>query len=210
MNHATATPTSASSRTRRALLALTIPAALAVPVAVPAPALAADGCPTYRAVMVQGWHETEVPGWGAPAKPMSLSATLVYRYCPTDAPATRKVQFIEEVTYCWHFPFGRPLGPDRFEGVSFNPYFYNNNGKAYNPGEKVVPDDGTLQNCKDQDLTSDAWWYLNTLPTWEVYTEQDIALATDPTYEFNYDGHDWRRINPFSDDILHYLLRPQR
>lgn len=131
-------------------------------------ASAVEGCTSQVILKGDNWSNTvnwQEPSAGVPSiKHIRLSATTGYWFCPNGDRVNKiKVLWVE---FCWSHLDGESLW---FDGVKFNPYYFDDNNET-NPPQIKVNDDGTIQNCKNLDIagSQEVWMGMGASPGWTV------------------------------------------
>lgn len=146
-----------------------------------------DPCPGQQVNKANPWGKdvytwiTDVSGVGEGIYAhMRPAGHLVYRYCPNHPFVYAKIKPLY-IKWCWTW-YNRPRGLNNFDGVKFNGYVGSDNEDT-NPSTFKVPDDGTPQNCRTQDING-PWMSMHNEPRWSVTGWIVKVLAHDDEFIF--------------------------
>lgn len=169
-----------------------------------APANAVPGCSSQVQLKADNWSENVGYNGPNPARPwqsdffvVRLTATLAYWHCPNGTEQT--LVKIKWADFCWSH-IDPNHGSLNFDGAKFNPYYYDSN-ESTNPPETIVSDDGSVQNCKTQDvsLEDERWFEMQNIPKWKVTSWVRLSYSPDQERVFKHDGNEYKLIRPHYD-----------
>lgn len=136
---------------------------------------------------------------------MRITGSAGYWHCPNgDASGRMKNKWIE---WCWA-QVSEEDNHRQFDGVTFNIRIGNSNGIQVNPGPFKVPDDGSRQNCKLQNIGDDIeeWLYYFNDPKWAASFTINLVAMNDQSHDFGEnaagDGGTWKYFKPGSDTLV--------
>lgn len=174
-----------------ALLSLLAPFMVTVSTTAPAQA-DIPGCTSKWRLMGDNWSENR---WysdldGGTFYNIRLTATTGYTWCkPDDANGRVKPRWVD---FCYSHLNSSRGGP-LFNGVKFNPYFYDPN-TVTNPPTTLVPNDGSVQNCVKYNIPAEDERWLSPIgqgwASWKVTAWVRLVDKEDLEVVFHDDSQD--------------------
>lgn len=185
---------------RKILLSLLLVVAMLMPVGLSTSPAAADtaGCAGRYKLKADNWvkdtYYTNFASRLPDTRKIRLVATAGYWFCPNGT-GVNKVK-VKWVDFCYTHLENRAA---IFDGVKFNPYFFDDNTDS-NPPTTKVPNDYTVQNCKRYDITTEKWLRMSQSPGWTVTSWIVLDLFPDEERVFRWGGSRIKYFHP-QDDV---------
>jgi hypothetical protein len=137
--------------------------------------------------------------WQASPHETRLTATVVYWYCPNGGNQWLVKPIFTDFCYTHIDPVHASAN---FNGVKFNPYYFDEN-EGSNPPDVDVPDAGQ-QECKKQSIALEnrKWLEATDHPHWKVTAWIKLFSFPDHEHVFKWNDFDLKPLQPLNDPAL--------
>ena len=168
-------------------------------------------CNGYQVVKLNPWAEQNIAvivgyydGMIPIVRHIDLIGNTYYDWCPdTNGPSKAKFR---ATNWCWTL---RDDWGWRFQGATFNGYYFDDVDRDANPPLIEIPDDGTRHQCKYQNYNDSPWMLMSNHPGWKVSSWIHIAAYPDHQIDWTAGGDHIRNLDPVNDDTVWQVQRHQ-